>query len=227
MATDVAGKRRGLVFLRHTSDDGGELLIDGNPVIIDDVLHAQADRFATISLTAGTHSFQWIGFQHLGNAEFELSVAVGAGNTSPVTAANGWHVLGDPTPAARINLAGPLSVTVYYAKPVNNVVTIAGNIIGADAAGTHALANTGNGIQIHAAPGVVIGGTAAGAGNVIAFNSGQGVDVNGATSTGVVVQNNTYLPTPARARVDPASGPSSAERLPERWPIAARSICMD
>ena len=56
----------------------------------------------------------------------------------------------------------------------NNSVT--GNFIGTDGTGTVALGNTGNGITI-ASNNNIIGGTAAGAANVIADNSGAGVSV--------------------------------------------------
>jgi hypothetical protein len=44
---------------------------------------------------------------------------------------------------------------------------ILGNYIGLDAGGTTALANTGNGICLCGGSGTVVGGAAAGAGNVI------------------------------------------------------------
>jgi hypothetical protein len=51
---------------------------------------------------------------------------------------------------------------------------IEGNLIGTDAAGTAALANTPNGVRVANSPGNTIGGTAAGAGNVV---SGNDVDL--------------------------------------------------
>ncbi len=55
---------------------------------------------------------------------------------------------------------------------------IEGNFIGTDVTGTKALANVGDGVSTDgSAAGVTIGGTVAGAGNVIAGNTGNGVDV--------------------------------------------------
>src|SRR5262249_41448146 len=57
----------------------------------------------------------------------------------------------------------------------NNVL---GNYIGTDASGTLALANTGAGVLVDSgSTNNTIGGTTAGAGNAIAFNSGAGVAV--------------------------------------------------
>src|SRR5262249_18747712 len=57
---------------------------------------------------------------------------------------------------------------------------VEGNLIGTDATGTTPLANTGDGVLIeNGANHNQIGDTVAGAGNVIAFNTGSGVGVVG------------------------------------------------
>jgi CSLREA domain-containing protein len=68
-----------------------------------------------------------------------------------------------------------------------NGSTIEGNLIGTDVTGTIALGNHGVGLGIAGSSGVTVGGTAAGEGNVIAFN-------NGASSSGVVVYSGTGNP---------------------------------
>jgi uncharacterized repeat protein (TIGR01451 family) len=72
--------------------------------------------------------------------------------------------------------------------------TVTGCFIGTNAAGTAASANVGNGISIIDSPSNVIGGTAPLPSNVISGNSGDGVYLLGATSTGNSVRGN-YIGT--------------------------------
>ncbi|MBM4001355.1 MAG: hypothetical protein FJ297_17780 [Planctomycetes bacterium] len=67
--------------------------------------------------------------------------------------------------------------------------TIAGNFIGVNAAGTAAIGNSGNGIHVSDSSNQVIGGTVAGAGNVISGNT-IGIAIAGSTTTGVQVLGN-------------------------------------
>ncbi len=67
--------------------------------------------------------------------------------------------------------------------------TIQGNLIGVNAAGGQALANTTHGIDVNGVSGTIIGGTAAGAGNVISGNAAYGIR-QAASSTGTVVLGN-------------------------------------
>jgi hypothetical protein len=70
--------------------------------------------------------------------------------------------------------------------------TVTGNLIGTDAAGTGALANGGDGVElIVGATGNAIGGVSAGAGNTIAHNGGNGVRVDSGdgASNGAIVSN--------------------------------------
>jgi titin len=72
----------------------------------------------------------------------------------------------------------------------SNANVIAGNFIGTNAAGTASLPNTADGIDIASSAHNLIGGTAAGAGNVIAFNKGAGVALFGAF-TGNAIRGNS------------------------------------
>ena len=98
----------------------------------------------------------------LGNTTFGISVqspddmiggsAAGAGN---VVAANGGHGI-------EITRAGAV---------------VFGNFIGTDPSGTIPLGNFGRGVDIESVDGIVVGGTAAGEGNAIAFNVLSGIAV--------------------------------------------------
>lgn len=70
---------------------------------------------------------------------------------------------------------------------------IQGNQIGTDATGTVALGND-LGLFVNWAPDNTIGGTEAGAGNVISGNHGAGINVNGPDANGNVVQGNLLGP---------------------------------
>jgi hypothetical protein len=72
---------------------------------------------------------------------------------------------------------------------------VQGNLIGTDAAGTHALAN-GTGVDIFASPNNTVGGTVAGARNLISGNAGSGVVVQGPAASGNLIQGN-YIGTNA------------------------------
>ncbi len=72
-----------------------------------------------------------------------------------------------------------ISGNIYYGISLNGTTTgmiVAGNKIGTDVTGTLAVPN-GAGIEEYDASGNTIGGTVAGAGNLIAFNSGDAVEV--------------------------------------------------
>jgi hypothetical protein len=73
--------------------------------------------------------------------------------------------------------------------------TVQGNYVGIDITGTAALGNSDIGVYVTGADNT-IGGTAAGAGNLIAHNSGPGIAVSGATGTallGNILHSNTAL----------------------------------
>ena len=76
-------------------------------------------------------------------------------------------------------------------------ILVAGNYIGTNAAGTAALANAQDGVLIYIGSSAnTIGGTAAGAGNVISGNSGDGVLITGTGATGNLIEGN-YIGTNA------------------------------
>ena len=98
-------------------------------------------------------------------------------------------VVGGPTAGARNVISGNASDGVMIVGAGTTGNTILGNYIGTNAAGTGAVANfdgvfIGNGAYDN-----VIGGTAAGAGNVLSGNARAGIVLLGA-GTGTVIQGN-------------------------------------
>jgi titin len=67
---------------------------------------------------------------------------------------------------------------------------VQGNSIGTDVSGTQPVGNTYAGVAISGATNITVGGTAAGAGNLISGNIGNGVRVELTASTGNLVQGN-------------------------------------
>jgi hypothetical protein len=70
---------------------------------------------------------------------------------------------------------------------------VLGNFIGTNASGTQPLGNSGDGVRISRGPNNTVGGTAAGAANIISGNSGSssdGVEIFGSESTGNTVEGN-------------------------------------
>lgn len=99
------------------------------------------------------------------------------------------NLIGGTTAGARnvvsANFAG---ITLVGLNAKGN--RIEGNFVGTDVTGAVALGNANSGIRVNIAPANVIGGTAAGAGNLISGNSIHGVDIGGAGSTGNRVEGN-------------------------------------
>jgi uncharacterized repeat protein (TIGR01451 family) len=85
-----------------------------------------------------------------------------------------------------INRFGSRGIAVSSAG--GNVIQ--GDFIGTNVAGTSALGNTFQGVQITDSPNNLIGGTAAGARNILSGNGAEGVRITGGGATGNQVQNN-------------------------------------
>jgi titin len=98
------------------------------------------------------------------------------------------NTIGGLTAAARNVISGNAFSGVVLSECVNN--TVEGNYVGIDASGSKTLSNGAYGVAVASeGGGTVIGGTAAGAGNVISANTADGVFI--AFASGVIVQGNT------------------------------------
>jgi len=82
------------------------------------------------------------------------------------------------------------SYTCFYQYQVQ------GNYIGANAAGTASLPNDNDGVYLQGTCDIAIGGTEAGAGNVISGNGANGLHIESSVSPGSIVQGN-YIGTNA------------------------------
>ncbi len=125
----------------------------------------------------------------------DASGRVALGNTlSGITIIGGnSNVVGGTTMAARnIISANKLAGVYITTNSVGNLVQ--GNFIGVDATGANALGNAVDGVSIGGTSSNTIGGTVAGAGNVISGNAGHGIEILYAVATGNLIQGN-YIGT--------------------------------
>ena len=141
-----------------------------------------------------------------------------------VTLLSGGHTLGGLAPADRNIISGNDFAGVAV---LNNDITIQGNFIGTDDTGLVNLGNTGVGVRIYSnVTGTEVGGAQAGAGNVIAFNSGAGIQVEATagqgnaflgnsihSNVGLGIDLNNDGPTPNDA-LDADSGPNGLQNSP-------------
>jgi hypothetical protein len=120
----------------------------------------------------------------VGNIDTGLTVSLGASNNQiGGTAAGQGNVMsGNAGVIAR-------GISITDSTTLNN--TFQGNIVGLDPTATFAIANTTTGIEVKTSAGPqVIGGTVAGAGNIVSGNGGAGVTV-ALNSTGVAIEGNS------------------------------------
>ncbi|MBW1699232.1 MAG: DUF4347 domain-containing protein, partial [Deltaproteobacteria bacterium] len=135
---------------------------------------------------------------------------IGTDVTGTAAAANGddgvdirlggaGNIIGGNTAADRNIISGNAGegIKIDGAGSTGNVVQ--GNYIGTDVTGTVAIANGDDGIEItNGANSNTIGGTTAAVRNIISSNLGEGIDINGAATTGNVIQGN-YIGTDVNA----------------------------
>ena len=102
-------------------------------------------------------------------------------------------LIGGTTPEARNVISGNDWNGIIIAGAASSGSRVEGNYIGTDISGTAALGNLQDGVRINAASNVVIGGPDAGAANVIANNTSDGVEVYsaGGVATGNAIRRNS------------------------------------
>ena len=195
IGTDATGEHAvgnggsGIVIYGSGNTIGGTVAPDRN-IISDNGLSGYGDGVVINDSGAGSTdnvvSGNFIGTDAtgtaaLGNADTGVLLeSIGAGvsdNTIGGTSVGAGNVIsGNGYVAASYVLSS--GVELDATGVTHNLV--AGNFIGTDAAGNVALANRGCGVIFYlGASDNTIGGTAAGAGNVIAFNQEAGLDIQG------------------------------------------------
>ena len=108
--------------------------------------------------------------------------------------------IGGTTTADRNVISGNSQSSSYGINLKNSSsITVQGDYIGLSAAGTAAVGNA-NGISINGSNDDVIGGAAAGDGNVISGNSGDGIYITGRQPPETWLQEITSAPTPPAPR---------------------------
>jgi titin len=99
------------------------------------------------------------------------------------------NLVGGTTTAAR-NIVSANKLAGVYITTNSAGNLIQGNFIGLDLTGAAALGNVSNGISIDSSRLNTVGGTIAGARNVISGNTGYGIEVFGTAATGNLLQGN-------------------------------------
>jgi hypothetical protein len=101
------------------------------------------------------------------------------------------NTVGGTTAAARNIISGNGQNGVFLAGTnTSGGNVIQGNYVGTDVTGTKPLGNGANGINLQSMFDDIVGGTTAGAGNLISANKGRGIDVLGIGATGNLIQGN-------------------------------------
>jgi hypothetical protein len=171
---------------------GTSNLISGNNeagVLITGVVAVGEDRNIVQNNLIGTNA---LGVAGLPNAEGAAGVNRGgvvildAGGVLVGGAGVGNVISGN-------NGIGVIISTSIAEGGASNDNAVQGNLIGVAANGTGALANSGDGIEITNGQGNFIGGTSAGEGNTISFNTANGVALTGGLVVGGASNDNTVV----------------------------------
>lgn len=176
---NVSNSQAGLA-VSDTTDTliGGTAVGAGN--VISGNLGAGIDLFSGSNTQIqgnliGTNS---AGTTALGNGFDGINLRATSGNT-----------VGGTTAAARNVISGNGQSGINILSLGTGGNTIQGNYIGIDLMGTTAIANAADGVML-GAPNNLLGGTSAGARNVISGNSNRGVSIQGAAAANNQVQGN-------------------------------------
>jgi Domain of unknown function DUF11/FG-GAP-like repeat/Putative binding domain, N-terminal len=176
---------------------GGTLPGDGN------VISANGTDIDFNDITNGGQASDSIAQGNLvgTDATGTINISQGVGSGASITSGPTDETIGGTTPAARNVLSGNYYGVYIVNATTNNVIQ--GNFIGTDVTGTRALGNLQQGLLQGAtgsnsvpATNSVIGGEAAGAGNLISGNMLDGISISG------TVLGGTYGSTPQGSTIE-------------------------
>ena len=156
-----------------------------------------------VSITGSGTTANKVTGNFVGTTAAGTAAVANTGSGVRISAGATNNTVGGTTAGARNVLSGNAQYGVQLADGGTTGNVVAGNYVGTDATGTARLANT-TGVRLEpGADGTTIGGTAAGAGNLIAGNTGTGVSIG---SQGNVVQGNRIGLTTAGLPLGNATG---------------------
>ena len=177
------GNGKSGVFLENAANNlvGGLLLEEGNWISGngESGISIQGANAALNKVQGNYIGTNDAGDAALGNTHFGVRIVNAPQNT-----------IGGTSPQARNVISGnqESGIQIYQSGAAQNLVQ--GNHIGTNVAGDAAIANDRCGVHILEAPNNIIGGTAAGAGNLISGNDDEGIGIAGTSATGNQVQGN-------------------------------------
>jgi titin len=186
LGTDPSGR------LALANGEGG-ILINGSPGnLIGGITAAQrniisgGNQVGIYLLSSGAIG-NVISGNYIGVSATGLSALGNVNNGLEISQASS-NIIGGTSPGAANVIAGNGESGIYLLTAGTTGNVIEGNIIGLNASGTAAIANTRDGVTIYGVAGNSVGGTAASAGNIISGNGGAGVYILTPGAT-----NNTVL----------------------------------
>ncbi len=177
----------GINLLGSNNTIGGTTAADRNVIAgnVDGIYVQQASGNVIVGNYIGTDG---TGLLDLGNTDRGIQIESGSDNTT----------IGGNTASARNVISGNNSDGIIIsdgASPGTGTTgtIVEGNYIGVGADGVTALGNSVNGVRITTESGHRIGGTAAGAGNIIAYNTGDGVQLQNSTAVNNAILGNSIF----------------------------------
>jgi len=156
-----------------------------------------------IELTSGDGSF--IVGNYIGTNSTGTSALANAANGVRIASGSIGNTIGGTTAADRNVISGNANSGVTIADNTTTGNFVRGNYIGTNAAGTAAIANGDFGVYMSFSAGNTIGGTTAGARNVISGNLDDGILISGVSASANIVRGN-YIGTSADGESDLGNG---------------------